>query len=228
MINNNAASMEKGFAPKKVPSPGKGGRRSKPPRINRSVFHGTHLVLGSLIGSSIGFYGLMMARNLFGKSSPVIDYLWFLCILLGFASMALIKSQMDSIRETVYVKRIEGKMQQIRIRRRPEVVFTLLKRALLALLAAFVILGLLHYGILQFKSEVTTASSQGAFFIPTLGQDLLMSFYALALASIVLGVCELTLRATQKEGFPYLALWLFIPANLAVGLSIRYFESLLG
>ncbi len=210
--------------PKAPPKKGAGGRRRNPRPVNRPVFHLTHLILGASVGSTVGYFGYLAARGLFGAKSLVLGHLWWLTIACSIGAMLFIKSQMDSIRETVYVKKVNGQLQQIRVRRRHEVVMTLVKRALIGLLAAAAIVVILHYGILHFRSEVRGLSNGQL--IPAIGEDVFMAFFALVLASASLTVCEMTLRATQKEGFPYIALWLFIPATLASGMTILHVSSL--
>ena len=202
---------------------GAGGRRRNPRPINRPLYHVTHLILGAALGSCVGYHGYLIARILFGAHSPNLGHLWWLTICGGIVAMIFIKSQMDSIRETIYVKRIEGQLKQIRVRRRHEVVMTLVKRALIGLLAAAAIVGLLHYGILHFRSEVKGLGSGQL--VPAVGEDVFMALFALVMTAVTLTFCELTLRTTQKEGFPYIALWLFIPATVFSGMTVLHLSS---
>ena len=219
-----ALLLDEALGHRSSPQPrGAGGRRRNPRPVNRPLFHLTHLILGSAIGSLVGYHGYLIARLLFGAKSAILGHLWWLTIGCGIGAMIFIKSQMDSIRETVYVKRIEGKLKQIRVRRRHEVVMTLVKRAAIGLLAACAIIALLHYGILHFRSEIRGLGSGQL--IPTVGEDVFMALFALLMTSVTLAFCELTLRATQKEGFPYIALWLFIPASVLSGITVLHLSS---
>jgi len=209
---------------------GMGGRRRNPRPVNRTAFYVTHLVLGVVIGTSIGIYSLVGAHWLFARSTPLLSHLWWLDIVLGLVGMVVIKNQMDGIRQTVFIAKVDGKVQQLRVRRRHEVVMTLVKRAVIAALTAVVLLVGIHAGIQHYRAELgdtvgRTVAARGL--LPAVGDDVLLVVFAVATVAVTLTVCELTLRTTQKEGFAYAALWLFVPATVTMGLSILHATSFL-
>lgn len=198
---------------------GQGRRRDGRP-VNRTVFHLTHVVVGVAIGHLVGINAWLLGRHLF-EGKPELAHLPWLAIVVGGALMFAFREQMDAIRETVFHRRVDGEVREVRVRRRHEVLMTMGWRLLVALFVA----GAIVWGARRFLEgnddalrliEPLTAGRG----LPPILDELVMAAYAGVAAFVTLVACETTLRATQKQGFPWQATLLFVSAILALGLSM--------
>lgn len=213
-----APGQRQGPGPRGGPAPG-GRRRSQRPPSPITV-HGTLVLVGTALGTFVGLHALMGARALFGTSSNLIDHLPWLVTLLGLALMGVVKSQMDAIRDTVFLTRRGGETQQVRVRRRPEVIWTICKRGLVALAVGILMLGLIDYGVSRYHGQLGLPAPRAG--LPAVGTDVFLVLYAVGAAALTLLAAEATLRLTQKEGMAHQAVSLFVPAVVVTGLCMHW------
>ncbi len=197
--------------------------------VNRTVLHVTHMIVGVAIGYFVGGNGYLLARWLHGQASLIVNNMWWMAMLVIVIEMFVLREIMDAIRETVFIEYVDGEAKETRRRRRHEVVMTIVKRAIVVMvLGAIVLTGLYHLG-LHYKDDFVWLqplfSGRG---LPPIAQELILVFYCLVIGFISLVICESTLRSTQKRGFPWQVICLFIPAALGVGLACQLFSRFAG
>lgn len=170
-------------------------------------------VLGACIGSTVAFYGHQAAAL---APHPVPDQLRAIAFLAAAVSLTLIlflKIQMTGIAAGPRRVRVQGKKQEIFVRRRPEVLAWILRRWIVffvcvAATLAALFAGLAHYNVPLPVEPVQQAMAQ----VARMGQDLTLLVYALVLGCATLFLSETTLRITAKTGLRNQAAWIYLPA----------------
>lgn len=195
-------------------------RRPKDSRTpSKPVCYLTLFLIGSCIGISTGLCGFAGAYAAFGKSNGLLSHLWWISIIGATLMIIGVKSQMDSIRDTVFTKKKDGKVVHLRVRRRHEVIMTLAKRVVIGLTIAIAMAMGLHYAILNYKHLLTGVASNGQLAaIPAIGADVFFVLFSAFNTLLMLTITELALRLTQKEGITYQAATIFIPATVCCSL----------
>ena len=197
--------------------------------VNRTVLHITHMIVGVAIGYFVGGNGYLLARYVHGVSSPIVTNLWWVAMLVIAIEMFVLREIMDTIRETVFIEYVDGQAKETRRRRRHEVVMTIVKRAFVAMtLGSIALYGIYHLGAANQDKLGWLAPLFSGRGLPPIAQDLLVTLYACVIGFITLVICESTLRSTQKRGFPWQIICLFLPATLGVGLACQLFMRFTG
>ena len=197
--------------------------------VNRTVLHITHMTVGVAIGYFVGGNGYLIARWLHGRTSPIVTNLWWVAMLVIAIEMFVLREIMDAIRETVFIEYVDGQAKETRRRRRHEVVMTIVKRTLVVMvLGSVAIYGIYHLGVAHHEKLGWLAPLFSGRGLPPIAQDLLVAVYAAIVGFLTLVICESTLRSTQKRGFPWQIICLFLPAALGVGLACQLFMRFTG
>jgi len=212
------------------------GRRPKDSRTpGKTVCYIALLLIGTSIGISSGICSYGGAMSIFGQTNNLLNHLWWISIISAIILISGIKSQMDSIRETVFTEKKAGKVVLLRIRRRHEVIITVAKRVATGLLIAIIIGIALHYGIAHYKPLITGATpasvisdiSKKTSAVPSLGSDVFFVLFTMLATLIMLIAAELSLRITQKEGMPHQASAIFLSATIFSSLTMYSVTTLL-
>jgi len=210
------------------------GDRREGPRpdgrpVNRTVLHVTHMLVGVAIGFFFASLGYLFAVWQHGGTSRIVTNLWWVAGLTTVIQLFALREAMDAIRETVFVETVDGERRETRRRRRHEVIMALVWRASVAFVLGGLAMGGLYHLSQVYHDELARLSPlfQGRG-LPPVFHELMTLVYAFVIGVLTLVLCESTLRSTQKRGFPWQIICLFLPAALGVALAMQLLARFVG
>ena len=189
--------------------------------VNRTVFHISHIIVGFSIGYMVAANALLAVYSLLKAHALVWKNLWWTSSVMVLVLMFVLREAMDSVRSSVYYEKEQGKLVEVRKRRRHEVMVVLLKRLSVALLlGALVLTAVVKVGT-WYAADLGLLnplfSGKG---LPPVGSEIGLGIISFLIAAVTLLFCEMILRGSQRYGFPLQVLCLFLPSACGVSFAM--------
>lgn len=189
------------------------GRRKDTTGPSQVTFYPTRILLGAIIGSGLGLWSFQVASVFPAEVARQLPLAAMLSLGLTLLLMVSLRWQMQSIRTRSHWVKVDGVKQEIRLRRRPEVLRRVVRRFGLGALGLGAGLAVAGTAVVYASGGATTwpmildwarSSAQ----LPVSGSVLLFSF---VVSAVSLVSAELTFRATVKAGMPHQVEALYLP-----------------